>query len=105
MRQSVARIGRVKPKRGGDFTIINKPNHTDAQEDILKNTRQIVEGLGHQLHSYVVVAWSDSGLYQMGTRISRKGPIGPTSAPSFVADIVRRELLGPIIVDENIIYD
>jgi len=83
------RIGRVRLKSGGaDVHLLPISTASDVSKALVRNARTISECEG--LTGYFIIGLYKDGSHNLGFRIDPEGVVGPTMAPSYVADIVRR---------------
>lgn len=48
---------------------------------------------GSEIDGYVAIAWDGTGAYRYGYHLPRRGAIGRSLLPSWLAEIVRREIV------------
>ncbi len=89
------RIGRVRMKSGGaEVRVIDAtPPRTKFGAALMMNARTVATNW-HHLAGYVMVGWDRAGGYTMGWRYDPKdGGVPPALLPSWMAEVVRREIV------------
>lgn len=89
-----ARIGKITPKNGGAQIRVL---HQRAPEDnlngeIIRYARIIAEN-DSEMMGFTVVAFFADGSHSHGTRLKENAAVGRTMFPSFVADVIRRDII------------
>lgn len=91
------RIGRVRMK--GNLALLPSPA-ADGSRDLVASLRkasdQILSFWPERVAGFVIVAWSLDGNWARGAGYHKHSPIGLTLAPSFVADILRRDIAADV---------
>lgn len=89
------RIGRIRMKTGGaDVRVIDAtPPKTQFGAALMMNARTVATRWDN-LAGYVMIGWDSGGGYTVGWRYDPEaGGIPPTLLPSWVAEVVRREIV------------
>jgi len=98
---SGCRIGRVRMKSGADVTILRTPQRKAEHADTL--VRQAADIADDPtLCAYVIVAVCTDGTYNMGARIPDNCPVPLSLWPSYVAEVIRRELVTVTEIDKTL---
>jgi hypothetical protein len=87
------RIGRVKLRNGGELRVLPVPARDDMKSLLMASAGRVASANDLEMAGYCVIAWDVSGHYTCGWRIDRDGVLQPTMIPTFIADIMRRELI------------
>ncbi len=90
MRDSVARIGRVRLKGGADLHIIDGGN-ADLTNSFLQAAEKIVE-LCPDMAGYAIVSWDFKGAATRGWEHDKRSPVRESLIPSYVRDILLKEV-------------
>lgn len=102
-----ARIGRIRMKNGGaDVRILRQVVNADGENlrgKMVSNARAIAADPA-DMAGYFVIGLFANGEYSIGFRLRKDHFIGATLLPSYVAEVLRREVLMPRVVDENVDY-
>ena len=79
---------------GADVRVLRRDVLGPRAEKLLRNARNIAEQTS-PLVGFVIVAWNDRGGYKIGADASADddNPVTLTLLPSYIADVVRRELV------------
>jgi hypothetical protein len=89
---SEARIGKITYKKSGLSVVIPAfGDRTDFMRDMHRNLDQINENLD-DLSGLIIVGWDSKGYFSRATRILPESPIGPTLLPSWLAEVLRRDI-------------
>lgn len=89
------RIGRVKMKSGGaDVRILRRRPVGGLGEDLIKHARGVAEAQGDEIAGFFVVSWDREGAFSVGwRRRPEESAVPMTLLPSWIAEIVRREIV------------
>lgn len=91
------RIGRVTPK--GNLRLLPSPSAEGSADLVaaLKTHAETIAGFyPGRMGGFVIVAWDLDGRWSRGIRLHKSSPVGTTMAPSFVADILRRDVAADV---------
>ncbi|MEH6474463.1 MAG: hypothetical protein V7727_02185 [Sneathiella sp.] len=86
---SHCRISRIKFKSGGEIVPLRAKSEMTSL--LMKAARNITIGFKDELEGYVVVGWDKDAEYSIGYRVG-VGPITPTLMPSWLHDLVLRQV-------------
>ena len=104
---SHARIGKVTLKASGtEVRVLHRDLPNDGENwrgTIVQHARSVAEQDG-QMIGFVVVGFFADGGYSYGCRLDGAAALGLTMLPAYVAEIIRRDSLGPKVVGENLEY-
>lgn len=78
---------------GADLRLFDRRPMSELEEILVGHARQIADGFGPRLAGFMVIGWDQTGEYNMGSRVPYESAIPLTLLPSWIADIVRRELV------------
>lgn len=94
MVHNAVRIGRVRPKTGGDIHVLPAQTRTDPQQGLIESAAELTSEFA-DLVGFVVVAWDETGTAWCHSWIEDPplNPISPSMAPTFVHDAVYTHLL------------
>lgn len=105
---SQARIGKITLKQGGAEVRVLHRSEPNGGENwrgtMIQHARMIAEMPG-EVTGFVMVGMFSDGTYSMSFRLDPDSPLGPTMLPTYVADILRRDIIGPKVVEENLVFD
>ena len=91
---SGCRIGRVRLKGAATILPFRQTERDYLQEHIVKNAASIANNFKHgEMDGYLIIGWDKDGAYSKGCRLPFDGAIGLTMFPSWVADVIRRDLI------------
>lgn len=90
MRQSVARIGRVRLKGGADLHIIDGGN-PDLVSSFLDSAEKITS-LCPNMAGYAIVTWDFRGLAARTWEYHKRSPVKESLIPSYVHDVMLKEV-------------
>ena len=61
---------------------------------MIEYARLIAAGFGEdEIAGFFAVAWDEEGGYRVGFRLGEKGVVSRTILPSWIGDIIRREMI------------
>lgn len=101
------RIGKIRLKAGGaEVRVLNRSVRNDGENWrglIVRHAREIAEHQPKQeMVGFVIVAMFDDGGYSTSVRVDGSAKISRTLLPSYVAEVVRRDVLMEPIADGEI---
>jgi len=107
MGMAQARIGKIRLKAGGaEVRVLNRAVRSDGENWrglIVRHAREIAEHQPRQeMVGFVIVAMFSDGGYSSSSRMDADATIGRTLLPSYVAEVVRRDVLIEPIADGEI---
>jgi hypothetical protein len=89
------RIGKVKLKGGAELHRLPILDRSEAQAGLSSASTVIINDFkAHEMAGYVVLGWAFDGHYSSGYFIHKDSPVGVGMLPSFVADALRRRMIG-----------
>ena len=102
-----ARIGKIKLKTGGaEVRVLDRQLRNDGENWrglTIRHARMIAEHQpDEEMVGFVVVAMFSDGGYSSSSRMDADATIGRTLLPSYVAEVVRRDVLMEPIADGEI---
>lgn len=93
------RIGRVRMKSAPHLEVIPfSPRDVGLAERMEVNTQEI-GALMPDMAGYAIVAWDFQGYFTRAMRMHRESQVGPTMVPSFVAEVLRRDLTEDVALE------
>ncbi len=98
MTHNAVRIGRVRPKTGGDIHVLAADPRTEVQQALLESALEMTDGLP-DLTGYALVAWDGNGApyccsWTVGDSDEYEaGPVSLYLLPSFVHDALLLHIL------------
>lgn len=97
---SHCRIGKIRPK-GSNVVVYQAPILEAFPKKLLEHAQIIAKSFPAPEHmaGFVIVAWGDDSAHTHGCRYKSSGPLGVTSLPAFVAEILRRDIAEDIARD------
>ena len=105
---SHARIGKVTLKASGtEVRVLHRglPNAGENWRGTIIEHARIIAADKDELAGFVMVGLFKNGTYSYGCRLDPDGALAATMLPSYIAEVIRRETLGPKVVAENIVYE
>ena len=93
MTDTHCRIRRVRMKSGADITVLRFQKPSDRAAVMLRQARQIVASRGEDLEGFILLAWGKQGGTTIGSDISDHQPIPRALLPSWVTEVIRRDLV------------
>lgn len=94
------RIGKVTYKSAPHLSeIIPHVRGAEFREIMHEHTNIICDGYPKGLAGFAIVAWGFDGTFMRGTRMHDDSFVGKTLLPSFVADILRRDVAIDVSMD------
>jgi hypothetical protein len=89
------RIGRVK-LRGSNVSLLRPRFEGETCQSFRDSAATIAGFYPENMAGYVIVAWNGDGYWARGVRLHKDSPLGTTMLPSFVADILRRDVAADV---------
>lgn len=100
MRSRAARIGRIRLKSGGaEIRLFDRPD-LGLGRRLVAGAQFISDSYGAELSGYLVIGWGPDGQYRLGWSLDKRSWVGPSAFPSYVGDIVRREVIAGGLWDD-----
>lgn len=89
------RIGRVTPK--GNIALLPGVKHgADVVATLRRHTESIIGYHGERMAGFAIVAWTAKGGWSRGCWSSPASPISDELRPSYVAEILRRDVAADV---------
>jgi hypothetical protein len=87
MTHNGVRIGRIRPKRGGDIHVLPVEPRSDAQQGLLESAVDLIASLP-EMAGYVVVVWDETATPWCHSWIEdpEVSPVSAHLLPSFIHD-------------------
>jgi len=91
---NAVKIGRIRPKRGGDIHVLPIEARSETQQGLIESAVDLVTGLP-DMAGYVVVVWDESATPWCHSWIEdpEETPISAQLLPSFVHDALLTHLI------------
>lgn len=94
MKQSHARIGKVSFKGGPTIHRLPTQRYEDWRGLMIDQARKVAANFGpDEVAGFVVIAWAADSSHSVGWRLDENSLLGRTMLPSWLSDVVRRELI------------
>lgn len=91
---SGCRIGKVRLKGAATILPFRQTERDYLQDCLIRNAAQIANFFAAgEMDGYVILGWDKNGVYTKGCRLPFEGAIGLTMFPSWIADVMRRDLI------------
>lgn len=94
------KIGLVRLKAHPEVAVLSGPRLDGMAERFISNAKTIAGYFPDNMAGFVMVAWNDFGSFSRGVRFLGSSPVKFTMMPSFVADILRRDIARDVINEE-----
>ena len=92
------RVGRVVLKASPHLAVLPfRPNKTDLHKTLKSQTEQLIKIIP-DMAGYAVVAWDFDGWFSRAAHTHPESPIGTTLMPSFVAEVLRRDTMTNVVL-------
>lgn len=102
MTRNAVRIGRIRPKSGGDIHVLSPTPRTDVQQGLLESTLELLADLP-DLAGFALIVWDEEGtpFCHSWAGVDGAGPVGPYLLPCFVHDAVLLHVMGDADVEDD----
>lgn len=84
------------PKAGNVAMLPTIDTSRQIERALIRHASEIAGYWPGHMGGFAVVAWGLDGRWARGVRISGKSFMGPTMLPSFIADILRRDVAADV---------
>lgn len=92
------RIGRIRMKAGGaEVRVFERPR--SGLPDKLRRNVETLIGYFPDMAGFAIVCWGADASWSRATGDSGKSPITLTLMPSFVAEVLRRDVTDDVVCD------
>lgn len=92
MTESHCRIAKIRYKDKPHLVEIIPAPRNDFHQTMHEHVDLIAEAMADKMAGFAIVAWDFDGRFTRGTRLHEKSFVGNTLLPSFVAEILRRDV-------------
>lgn len=86
------RIGRVTMKASNVVVLPGVDSSGSIERGMLRDVHELASYYPGRMGGYALVAWNMEGRWARGIRLNPKCFIGLTMLPSFVAEVLRRDI-------------